>query len=148
MNQVADAVSPTFGMHRDVTPLDIQEEVAAYMPPIPKRGSRVAWFRNAQRNGPGLLGFVQEVSHSGTTVDIWVPANSYQGLAHVRHMSDPHLKIEAHRKESGGWDFSQEWYEEQERLTKIETAIKSLESIVTQLAAAANTATAKRAKEA
>ena len=126
-----DAINPAmYSARRDITPLDIKDEVAAYKAPIPLQGDTVVWFKNAQRSGKGLIGFVQKVSPNGTTVDIFVPGNMTQGLSYVRHMSDPNLKIEANRLDSGGWDFSEQWYAEKEWKAKVESAIAALDGKV------------------
>lgn len=89
---------------RDVRPLDIRDEVAAYKQPNISKGSIVFWYKNGQKRGDGLIGFVQAVNQS--TIDLYVPGHPYARMSGIRHVTDPWLKIPANRADSGGWDFS------------------------------------------
>ena len=113
---------------RDITPLDIKDEIAKYRPPRVEAGMIVGWFPRAQRRGGGLIGFVQAVSKDSLTVDLFIPGHAYNRISGVRHMSDPQLQIEANRMDTGGWDYSESWVADQERMTNIEDRMTALEA--------------------
>ena len=110
-----------------------EEKVLAetYVMPSVKLGSPVFFYDRHDLANP-ILGFVARHSRTGKNLVIrTTDGHVYDG---VRHVTDPKLTWNHDHRESGSWDYTDEWKRVEEEREEMKARIAALEHSATKTA--------------
>jgi len=104
------------------------EVLPVFTPPKPHVGEKVLWYANADRYSAPHVGTVVRVGQY--CIEMYTVSASGDGQVRVsiRHIKDPFLNENEAWKKRGGWDFTQEYYDNIAFQEEIRERIKRLEA--------------------
>ncbi len=107
-----------------------REQVAQeFVMPEPETGTPVFFYAYDNRQHP-KLGFITKIGRTGKNVQIV----TFDRHVHdsVKHTGDPRLEWNNDHRESGSWDYSDEWKRLEEERESIKSRINALEHTATK----------------
>lgn len=106
------------------------DKIESFVMPYVSAGVPVKWFPFGVRDGRDTeIAFV--VKASGRNVNLRTAAGGFKSA--VRHVDDPKLSLNAAQRESGAWDFTDDWYQSNKNRSDIEKRLAQLNERVGKL---------------
>lgn len=106
------------------------EKIESFVMPLVSSGMPVRWYPFGVRDSrEAEIAFV--VKASGRNVNLRTASGQFRSA--VRHVDDPKLTLNAAQRESGAWDFTDDWYQESKNKSDIEKRMAQLSDRIAKL---------------